>query len=146
MKREPAGQLRRLQQARNLVDGLEGFDLLAAIGGLQLPEAARLDEDVPFERTDRLIVRLQRRLQPRAERLEMMAQRPDRFVEVFAKLADLARVLLHRLLLPAVGDGAKQRDERRRARRDDRPAGADGAKLDERRVLLECGAEKHLAG
>ena len=49
----------------------------------------------------------------------MPAERADRLVQVPAELADLARVLLHRLLLPAVRHRPQQRDQRRRARRND---------------------------
>ena len=71
------------------------------------------------------------------------AERAHRFVQVLAEIADLARVLLHRLLLPAVGHRPQQRDQGRRARRDDAPF---DAAFDQRRILLERGAEEHLAG
>ena len=123
--------------------GSSALDLLAAVGRLQLLELARLDEHVALERADRLVVGIEARLQPRRRASsKCSAERANRLVQVAAELADLPGVLLHRLLLPAVGDGPQQRDQRRRARRDDL---ALDAELDERRVLLERGAEEHLA-
>src|SRR5205807_9223175 len=116
------------------------FDFVAAVRGLGLLELARLDEDVAVERADRFVVRLEARLELRAERGEPRRERANSFVQQAAVLAYLARVLLHRLLLPAVRDGAQQRDQRRRAGGDD--ALLDSA-FDERRVLLQRGAEEH---
>ena len=68
LERQTAGEFGRLQHARNAIDRLERLDLLERGRGLQLLELARLDQDVAFERSDGLVVGLEARLEPRAER------------------------------------------------------------------------------
>ena len=74
----------------------------------------------------------------------MLAQLARGLVEIPPELADLPRVLLHRLLLPPVRHRPQQRNQRRRTCRDDALFEPD-AELDERRVLLERRAEEHFA-
>ena len=116
-----------------------------AVCRLQVLELARLHEHVAFERADGFVVRLEARLEPRAQLVEVRAELANRFVEVASELADLTRVLLHRFLLPAVRHSPQQRNQRRRTCRDNVLRHAGRAKFDERRILLERGAEEHFA-
>ena len=73
---------------------------------------------------------------------EVVAEGADRLVELAPEVADLARVLLHGFLLPAVRHRPQQRNQRRRTRRNHVLFDAE---LDELRILFERGAEEHLA-
>jgi len=110
---------------------------------VQLFETAGLDQHIALQRSDRLVVGLETRLEPRSQRVEVAAEDPHGVVEVSAELADLPRVLAHRLLLPAVRHRPQQRDQRRRARGDDALIDTE---LDEPRVLLERRAGLSAAG
>src|SRR5215470_6467738 len=72
----------------------------------------------------------------------MTAKHAYGFVKLSTEIADLACILLHRLLLPSVRNGPQQRNERRRARRDHVLLDTE---LDELGIVLERGAEEHLA-
>ena len=72
----------------------------------------------------------------------MRGEDANRLVQVAPELADSLRVLGLGLLLPAVGHRPQQRNQRRRARGHDPLLDAE---LDQGRILLERGAEEHLA-
>src|SRR5205814_9628309 len=93
------------------IDRLEQLDLLSAIRSVQLLELSRFYEDIAFEGPNSEVVRVEARLQPAAQRIEMTAERPDRFVQIAAQLADFSCVFPHPLLLPPVGDSSQQCDQ-----------------------------------
>src|SRR5688500_5799463 len=73
-ERQAIGELARLQHPRHAIDRLERLDLVGTGRGLQFLEAARLDQNIAFERSHRLVVRLERRLETRAEGVEVRAE------------------------------------------------------------------------
>ena len=74
----PSGQFVGLQHPGHAIDRFQRFDILAAVGRLQLLEPARLDQHVTLERSDGLVVGLEARLEARPERVEMAAEHADR--------------------------------------------------------------------
>src|SRR5207244_1256495 len=111
VKRQAIGQLRGLQHSWDAVDRLQRLDLFAAVCRVIVLELARLDEDVPFERPNCLIVGIKARFQFRPQRVEVAAKYADRLVQVAPEIADFSRVLLHRLLLPAIRHRPQQRNQ-----------------------------------
>ncbi len=73
----------------------------------------------------------------------MVAEHGDAFVQLAPQRADAFGIFGQRLLRPAVGDGAQQRDQRGRRGEDDTRIDAG---FDQRRVGFERGGIEHFAG
>src|SRR3954470_13323311 len=131
-------RVRERDELRRVDDGCLALDLLQLGRGVVreavLRELARGDEQPRLERADGLVERSDRRVEVAADLREVAGKDAEPVVELAAELEDLARVLGHRLLLPAIGNRAQEPDQRRR-RGDDHARLR--AHLDQRPVLVE---------
>ena len=102
---------------RRVWTGSSAGDVVGARAGAELLEAARGHEHAASRASRPPRCRRRHRLvEVAAHALEVAAEGREAVVELAAERADALRLLGDALLLPAVVDGAQQRDQRRRAR------------------------------
>src|SRR5690606_19126453 len=106
------GQFLGRQHARLLVHLRDGLDVLVGGHGLEVAELARGRQYAPFERGHRLVVGVHGLAEALAHAHPVLAQPGDALVEVLAEPCDLGGIDGQRLLPPAIGHGAQQRDQR----------------------------------
>src|SRR3954466_4487398 len=110
---------RRPRRPGEHLDLRQRFELHVHRARLQLLETPRRRQEAGVERPDRAVVGPERALQCTAELRQMPAQIGDPLVQLAPLVGDLARVRGDRLLLPDVGDGQEQRQQRSGCGEDD---------------------------
>src|ERR1700693_44272 len=132
---------RRAREPRKHFDPGERLELDVDGAGFELLEPACRRQHPSVERSDRAVVRLEGALERSPELGEVPAQVRDPLVELAPLVGDLARVRCDGLLLPDVGDGEQEGEERGRCGEDD---SARKRILVEPRIDLQGGGEKAL--
>src|SRR5262245_26039234 len=109
---------RTLDAAHGRFDRLERFERLVAAHA-ELRELARARQPAAFERPDGLVVRADTRLERAAQSRQVIAERAEPRVQLFADRAYLLRALGQRLALPAATYRMQEREKGRGRGQDD---------------------------